>query len=395
MRKQTARRGFTITELVIVIVVIAILAAVLIPTFASLIKKANQSADIQAARQMDVALQADSAAKKPEALEAVIDILEKAGFDAEGSLKPITKNHKFYWHKTYNVIVLANEEEAATVILYPAKNKDLVNNFAADKALTGDAQVLFDLEKGFRQYVDVTVDSAEAAENALSNGQSTTLTEDIILSKPVAIPEGETTTLDLGGKTMTTFKNEQGGKSDYLNVYGTLILTNGTFNGRGIQVYSGGKLIIGKDANVVVNSVDDNGGAAIWVYAGAEVEINGGKFVAASAGLDYVKSPAALANQGGKITINGGEFICNSRVYAINQYSGEIVINDAKVTAARGAIAAEAGTITVNGGTFAVTSDLDSGWMAYAGTSGKVIINGGQFTTVTNREFSGNVEDNR
>jgi len=44
------RKGFTTTELVIVIAVIAILAAVLIPTFSNLIEKANNSADLQEAR---------------------------------------------------------------------------------------------------------------------------------------------------------------------------------------------------------------------------------------------------------------------------------------------------------------------------------------------------------
>lgn len=41
---MTNKKGFTIVELVIVIAVIAILAAVLIPTFSSVISKANQSA---------------------------------------------------------------------------------------------------------------------------------------------------------------------------------------------------------------------------------------------------------------------------------------------------------------------------------------------------------------
>ncbi len=48
------RKGFTITELVIVIAVIAILAAVLIPTFSSIINKANNSSDLQAARNLMV-----------------------------------------------------------------------------------------------------------------------------------------------------------------------------------------------------------------------------------------------------------------------------------------------------------------------------------------------------
>jgi len=44
------KRAFTITELVIVIAVIAILAAVLIPTFSNVIEKANLSSAMQSAR---------------------------------------------------------------------------------------------------------------------------------------------------------------------------------------------------------------------------------------------------------------------------------------------------------------------------------------------------------
>lgn len=48
MRKNN-KKGFTIVELVIVIAVIAILAAVLIPTFGNMIKKANDSKALQEA----------------------------------------------------------------------------------------------------------------------------------------------------------------------------------------------------------------------------------------------------------------------------------------------------------------------------------------------------------
>lgn len=44
------KKAFTITELVIVIAVIAILAAVLIPTFSTVISKANESAAMQECR---------------------------------------------------------------------------------------------------------------------------------------------------------------------------------------------------------------------------------------------------------------------------------------------------------------------------------------------------------
>ena len=45
--KNTKKKGFTIVELVIVIAVIGILSAVLIPTFANLVSKANESAKQQ------------------------------------------------------------------------------------------------------------------------------------------------------------------------------------------------------------------------------------------------------------------------------------------------------------------------------------------------------------
>lgn len=44
------KRGFTITELIIVIAIIAILAAILIPTFAGLVDEANKSANLADAR---------------------------------------------------------------------------------------------------------------------------------------------------------------------------------------------------------------------------------------------------------------------------------------------------------------------------------------------------------
>lgn len=48
--KKLNKKGFTIVELVIVIAVIAILAAVLIPTFSGVIDKAQESKAVQEAR---------------------------------------------------------------------------------------------------------------------------------------------------------------------------------------------------------------------------------------------------------------------------------------------------------------------------------------------------------
>ncbi len=100
-------RGFTIVELVIVIAVVAILAAVMIPTFSAIVKKANISADTQAVRNMNVILASESAdSPTPDDPATVIAMLKENGIT---DFTPQTKSHKFFWIKDENVIILVDE----------------------------------------------------------------------------------------------------------------------------------------------------------------------------------------------------------------------------------------------------------------------------------------------
>ena len=102
------KRGFTIVELVIVIAVVAVLAAVMIPTFSSIVKNANISSDTKTAREMNVILVAESADGTPPAGgRELIDALEANGFS---KFRPQTKFFNFYWINDLNVIVLTNED---------------------------------------------------------------------------------------------------------------------------------------------------------------------------------------------------------------------------------------------------------------------------------------------
>ncbi len=105
--RKTNKKGFTIVELVIVIAVIAILAAVLIPTYSSLVKKANRSADIQAVREMNTALVADSAEGDPTELQKVLSILKGAGIDAK-DYKAMSDGYQIVWDKEQNRILYVN-----------------------------------------------------------------------------------------------------------------------------------------------------------------------------------------------------------------------------------------------------------------------------------------------
>lgn len=144
---KKVKKGFTIVELVIVIAVIAVLAAVLIPTFSNVIEKANQSADIQASRQMNTTLVTESIPTKPTEMKEVIKILAAAGFNSEDKLVPITKNLKFLWHIESNTIVLANVKDPE--ILYPTNDEDFKNELYDDLLVyIDDKSKFFDLAEG-------------------------------------------------------------------------------------------------------------------------------------------------------------------------------------------------------------------------------------------------------
>ena len=78
--KSALKRGFTIMELVIVIAVIAVLAAVLIPTFANITNRANESANEQTVTSMNRILMAESVENPPEDYEEVRELMKANGY---------------------------------------------------------------------------------------------------------------------------------------------------------------------------------------------------------------------------------------------------------------------------------------------------------------------------
>lgn len=116
------KKAFTITELVIVIAVVAILAAVLIPTFVNIVDKANESSDMQAVREMNLALEnAEAFSGKPSSVSEAMDILEAENLDAR-NYKALSKNHVILYNFEANVVVYLNL--TTNKIEYP-KNLDL------------------------------------------------------------------------------------------------------------------------------------------------------------------------------------------------------------------------------------------------------------------------------
>ena len=117
--KHTNKKGFTIVELVIVIAVVAILAAVLIPTFSNLIKRANLSNDQSFVKNMNTILLAEGAIGSIKSAGDAINVLNVNGFD--GKYTPFTSGHFYGYHLESNTMYLVDEDGN---IVFP-KSKDV------------------------------------------------------------------------------------------------------------------------------------------------------------------------------------------------------------------------------------------------------------------------------
>lgn len=117
--KASKKRGFTIIELVIVIAVVAILAAVLIPTFANIIQRANESVDIQAARNMNTFLATAKYTDGVNSILDVYDVFEDSGFKVE-NYSPLYKGRHYYYDIGYNQILYVGDDGK---VIFPEEHK--------------------------------------------------------------------------------------------------------------------------------------------------------------------------------------------------------------------------------------------------------------------------------
>lgn len=105
---KNMKRAFTITELVIVIAVVAILAAVLIPTFSNLIEKANVSNDTVLVRNLNEALIiAETTEGKPATMHDALTAVAEQGYSVE-KLTPRSTGD-ILWEQTSNRFALVKD----------------------------------------------------------------------------------------------------------------------------------------------------------------------------------------------------------------------------------------------------------------------------------------------
>ena len=205
--KKSNKKGFTIVELVIVIAVIAILAAVLIPTFSSLTKRANLSSDKQAVREMNMALAADEALHgKPTDIETVMKVLANAGYNSDNWVC-LTAGYEVYWFKEDNRLVLYNAAEAAVEypteydakIMTDAKNHFFLYNENNQTAIKMD--IGLGNSTGSSNYNKLTNGKGQNLDSLVSSATASEQTSLQVAKNAIAKNEGLKSNLGIDGTT--------------------------------------------------------------------------------------------------------------------------------------------------------------------------------------------------
>ena len=122
--RNTNKKGFTIVELVIVVAVIAILAAVLIPTFAGIIHKANVSKDTQLIKNLNTALAADVDSDKT--IVGALNAAAEFGYDV-AKINASATDNQILWDSENNVFCYLNDGKVEYIPEFPGA-KEVTDN---------------------------------------------------------------------------------------------------------------------------------------------------------------------------------------------------------------------------------------------------------------------------
>ena len=352
--RNTNKKGFTIVELVIVIAVIAILAAVLIPTFSGIIRRANISSDTVVAKNLNTAAISAGADTFDEAIAAVKEagyILSNLNAKADGCY--------FVWDDANDQFLLVDTKDNYKVIYSNAEASAKSNWYVAisdpeaiaavkaagcevKKIATSFENLQENIAEGGEIYVDesvvlnsnsrIVIEDA-SAEVTFKFAGSSVNTNGNISGIPVEINKGNVT---IDGAVV-------GGSGSFDNIHGTfstaigydgnahLVLNNSTITGQGNAVsganYNDGPAYVElNNCNLYSTNVGFNmstPGTAllkdtnvncpnpIFASFGANITIDGGKYVSTSDCL-FEMHDNTTADRPTTVTVKDGEFTFNT-----------------------------------------------------------------------------------
>ena len=226
--KSALKRGFTIMELVIVIAVIAVLAAVLIPTFANITERANTSADTQTVKNLNtILISEETLGNTPATMAEALAVAESGGYKVE-NLTPTGDGNHIVWLKERNRFALLDEDGA---LVYSDSSVTTLEGLTAYKM----SSALDDLENDdsfaycFTSETEVgdgAVEVSRSADFSLVEGiTGITVNNDSAMEitaegEDIAVTVNGTATLGIYGTVGSISGEDYGNES--LHIYGTV-----------------------------------------------------------------------------------------------------------------------------------------------------------------------------
>ena len=116
MKKQN-KKGFTIVELVIVIAVIAILAAILVPVISNLIRRAHVTKDSELVRNLNTALAMDTTTDHHITMQSALEAAAKNGYDV-ALINASATDNMILWDSVNDVFCYRVVEDGVASIEY-------------------------------------------------------------------------------------------------------------------------------------------------------------------------------------------------------------------------------------------------------------------------------------
>ena len=362
MFMHKSKKGFTIVELVIVIAVIAILAAVLIPTFSNLVKKANIASDTSLAKNINTALTAYDATNGVEEFSDVIAAAKEAGYIIS-NLNPTTEGCYFVWESSTNQILLVDSTDGYKVIY--ANNEKYTAAGATWFFAVGTQAEADEITAALTGVnAKLAISSTATLNTELSNvtGEKTIYIDggiNVDAENTIVLNKADAkVTIDLGTSEVT------GGANATLSIEnvpfqlkdGELTLKGGVIGATGSALDSDGKPM----ENVVMAT-------------GGTLNIEGSKIDVPTAGI-----PVAISGDV-QVTIKNTEIIANNDVIQPSAGAKVLIENckiDCQYNVVYSSVSGGAGTeVTIRGGEYhSVVSNLLN---VYGGT---IIVEDGQFS---------------
>ena len=172
--KRNTKKGFTIVELIIVIAVIAVLAAVLIPTFSNLIQKANVAADTTLIKNLNTALAMDTSVSKHVTMTQALEATKENGFDVEKIVARATDN-KIVWDSVNDCFAYSEKDKTGLTYIPDSKTDAKVEDYQL-WTIVKDAT----LDEKYSSYIagrNVIANNPIAATKGVDVGENTGIAE--------------------------------------------------------------------------------------------------------------------------------------------------------------------------------------------------------------------------